>query len=106
MNAKILKPHLFNIIIEALDGFLGIKGILAKYIIKGIWDTFVKIQSTCTLRDMMIHSFLKPVDFWVYLPISIGIWDTFQNIKRDMGYLGPPFQGLINSDTRGYGCGS
>ena len=36
-------------------------------ILKGIWDTFVKIQST--FSDMVIQSFLKLAEFWGYLPI-------------------------------------
>ena len=55
-------------------------------ILKGIGDTFVKIQ--ITLRDMVIQSFLKLGEFLGYLPISFKgygilfkifkvIWDTW-----------------------------
>ena len=55
-------------------------------IIKRVWDTFVKIQSTCIIWDMVIQSFLILGYFWQYLPISFqgygilyrqfkGIWD-------------------------------
>ena len=54
-------------------------------ILKGIWDSFVKNQRT--FRDMMIQSFLKWGEFWNFF--LLGIWDTFQNILMDMGYLGP-----------------
>ena len=37
-------------------------------ILKGIGDTFVKVQST--FRDMVIQSLLKWVEFWGCLPIS------------------------------------
>ena len=48
----------------------------------------MKIQST--FRNMVIQSFLE---WGVFGHFLLGIWDTFQNILRDMGYLGTPLPG-------------
>ena len=59
---------------------------------KYIWD--VLMQSFLNVGEKMVYGDTKLFELcWkvvIFVNLFSGIWDTFQNIERDMGYQGPP----------------